>query len=206
MRPGHTSGFRPKLTVVGAGAPMQAPQDFDWAILMARGQEGDQAAYRRLLIEITPYLRALAARQLFNAADIEDGVQDILLTLHTIRHTYDKSRPFGPWLATIAQRRLIDRLRKTSRNRKRETTLTEDHEQFVDGNGRDEPMVQPRSLAAAIASLPVAQQQAIHLLKLQELSLNEAALKTGMSVGALKIATHRAMKSLRALLTPGRDQ
>lgn len=205
MNPGQNGSIRPKLTLVGDSTSKQAPQDFDWAILMTRGQEGDQAAYRRLLIEITPYLRALSARRLYNAADIEDGVQDILLTLHTIRHTYDPSRPFGPWLATIAQRRLIDRLRITSRNRKRETTLTEDHEQIVDGEER-EAQVQPRSLAAAIASLPAAQQQAIHLLKLQELSLNEAAKKTGTSIGALKVATHRAMKSLRAILTHGRDQ
>lgn len=55
-------------------------RDLDWAILMARAQDGDGAAYRRLLQEITPYLRSLAARRHRSADDIEDAVQDILLT------------------------------------------------------------------------------------------------------------------------------
>src|SRR5437773_785917 len=72
-------------------------------------------AYVRLLGEIAPYLRSLAARCLNEAADIEDVVQDTLLTLHAVRRTYDPRRPFGPWLVAIARRRLVDRLRQRSR-------------------------------------------------------------------------------------------
>jgi RNA polymerase sigma-70 factor, ECF subfamily len=55
-------------------------------------------------------------------------------------------------------------------------------------------------LHAAIEHLPPDQRQAIRLLKLKEMSLNEAALASGKSVSALKVATHRAIKSLRKLL------
>ena len=54
-------------------------------------------------------------RMLGSAFEAEDAVQDTLLTLHTLRHTFDPTRPFGPWLATIAARRAIDRLRRRGR-------------------------------------------------------------------------------------------
>ena len=46
---------------------------------------------------------------------MEDAVQDVLMTVHSIRQTYDPNRPFGPWLVTIAHRRVVDRLRRTTR-------------------------------------------------------------------------------------------
>ena len=105
------------------------PRDLDWSILMAHAQAGDRAAYRRLLEQIAPYVRSLAARRHQNRCDIEDSLQDVLLTVHAIRHTYDPTRPFGPWLVAIVNRRIVDRLRRQGRASARETALTdEDHE------------------------------------------------------------------------------
>ena len=56
------------------------------------------------------------------------------------------------------------------------------------------------ALAQAIGDLPPAQRDAIEMLKLREMSLKEAAGATGSSVGALKVATHRAMTALRRAL------
>ena len=56
------------------------------------------------------------------------------------------------------------------------------------------------ALTHAIQALPPGQRQAIELLKLRELSLKEAAERTGMTIGALKLATFRAMASLRRTL------
>ena len=57
-----------------------------------------------------------------------------------------------------------------------------------------------RDLAAAVENLPRLQRQAIRLLKLEERSLKEAAALSGITVGSLKVATHRAIKSLRKIL------
>jgi len=103
----------------------------DWAILMAHAQVGDQNAYRRLLQEIAPYIRSLVVRSQRDGADIEDAVQDVLLTVHAVRHTYDPARPFGPWLVAIAYRRIADRLRRRGRTSARETTLTDEDETFA---------------------------------------------------------------------------
>lgn len=60
-----------------------------------------------------------------------------------------------------------------------------------------------RKLETAIATLPPGQQQAIRLLKLKEMSLKEAAAASGASVASLKVATHRALKNLRKMLSGG---
>lgn len=196
----------PSLTVVSlpcADAAMR-PREVDWSILMAHAQAGDAGAYRQLLREISPYLRSLASRRHSDPHDIEDAVQDILLTLHTIRHTYDPTRPFGPWLVAIAMHRLIDRLRSQVRRRSRETPLTAEHETFSGGQtNSNEDLSDHRVLHEAVMKLPAGQSQAIQLLKLKEMSLKEAAEVSGQSIAALKVATHRALHGLRKMLSGG---
>ena len=58
----------------------------------------------------------------------------------------------------------------------------------------------PDALKEAIDDLPAGQRSAIEMLKLREMSLKEAAAASGTSVGALKVATHRAMDALRRKL------
>lgn len=172
-------------------------RDTDWAILMAHAQDGDKAAYQRLLQEITPYLRSLAARRHRDPSDIEDAVQDILLTVHSIRQTYDPNRPFGPWLVTIANRRFIDRLRRQGRKRDRETPLMPAHETFSEPQANLDEKPDRRELEKAIDELPPMQRQAIQLLKLKEMSLREASTASGMSIASLKVNVHRALKNLK---------
>ena len=178
----------PTLTLVGKGVPLgqsasggktDEPQaepsvrDLDWSILMARAQDGDAVAYLRLLEAITPFLRSLAARRHRDPNDVEDAVQDVLLTVHSIRHTYDPTRPFGPWLVAIANRRLIDRLRRQGRRRARETPLTAEHETFSAPPTNIEETSERHRLQGAIDNLPPMQRRAIRLLKLREMSLKE---------------------------------
>jgi RNA polymerase sigma-70 factor (ECF subfamily) len=184
-----------------ASAAPPGSHELDWSILMAHAQGGDALAYRRLLEAVAPYLRSLAALWHRDQSDVEDAVQDILLTIHAIRHTYDPMGPFGHWLVAIAKRRLIDRLRRQGRLRSRETTLETRHETFPAAEtnlyGDD---LERRALYAAVEGLPPRQREAIMLLKLQELSLNEAAAVSGMSITALKVSSHRGMKTLKKLL------
>lgn len=183
-------------SVRGDGTP-------DWSEAMARAQEGDREAYRRLLQAITPYLRALAARQVRNRDDLEDTVQDILLTVHAVRHTYDPARPFGPWLVSIANRRIVDGLRRRGRLGARELPLETDAETFAaPETNLMEQADDAHRVRDAIERLPAGQRDAIRLLKLEEMSLKEASAASGVSIAALKVATHRALKALRKLLPP----
>ena len=127
-------------------------------------------------------------------------MQDVLLTIHAIRETYDPTRPFGPWLLAIANRRIIDGLRKQGRRRLRETILTPEHDAIAMTQGSVYEKLDDQQLNNALKGLSPRQRQAIELLKLKEMSLKDAAATTGLSIAALKVTTHRALKSLRKIL------
>jgi RNA polymerase sigma-70 factor (ECF subfamily) len=168
-----------------------------WPALMAQSQAGDADAYRRLLNGIVPYLRTVVSRSLRQYADVEDTVQDILLTVHAVRHTYDPGRPFRPWLIGIARHRIIDRLRARGRVAAYEVQVDVEGVDGTEPPASDE--MDRRALQAGLAGLPERQREAITLLKLQEMSLHEASALTGQSVAALKVSTHRGLKALRRL-------
>lgn len=176
--------------------------DERWRGLMKAAQDGDRAAYDTLLREVVPFIRALAARQDRANRWTEDAVQEVLLTVHRVRHTYDPARPFKPWLATIAQRRCVDLYRRKSRTAAHETSDETAYETFSDpaANRSLEIHAEIDGLGEAIATLPPLQREAVELLKLKEMSLAEASAASGRPVGALKVNVHRAIKSLRARL------
>ena len=190
---------RPKLALVAdASLAAAAGYGLDWSIMMARAQDGDSEAYRRLLGAVTPYLRARALIRLGTTEAAEDAVQDTLLTIHEARQSYDPARPFGPWLAAIADRRIADRLRHRQRRRRLEEAVGGI---MQDSSPRhDKTVLDHRALDAALAELPPQQAQAIRLLKLEERSLAEASAQTGQTMGALKVASHRALAALRQRL------
>jgi RNA polymerase sigma factor (sigma-70 family) len=185
---------------------MSDAQVFDAQLrqLMRSAQAGDGDAYRALLTAITPRIRrAVQARRAFlGAADVEDIVQEVLLSVHAVRATYDPARPFMPWLLAIVRHRLADAARHYARHTAHEVPVEDVEVTFgaVAANIDDEELGDVEALAHAIQALPAGQRQAIELLKLEELSLKEAAAATGSSVSALKVATHRALISLRRLL------
>src|SRR5262249_53487449 len=102
----------------------------DWAAWMRAAMAGDEDAYRRLLVSMAPPLRAVAPvrRRSFGSVEdeIEDVVQEVLLTIHLKRGTWDQSRPIGPWVVAITQNKLIDVLRRRGRH------ITVPIEDFVD--------------------------------------------------------------------------
>lgn len=206
MRDQHASGQGdPETGRLGEAEVGLRKYELDWTILMAQAQDGDSAAYQRLLEQISPYLRSHASRYHRDPRDVEDTVQDILLTIHAVRHTFDPSRPFGPWLVGIANRRAFDRLRKQGRDRVHEVPLTGEHEGLLSEPDHGEEPMDEASLEAAIRSLAPAQQKAIRMLKLKQMSLKEASSETGMSIASLKMATSRALKNLRDLLSDRED-
>lgn len=198
--PPERASAEPAPAAPGRSAVQDATAE-RWAGLMLRAQDGDSAAYHTLLREIVPYLRRIARRHLGNGEDVEDAVQDVLLVVHDIRHTYERGRPFKPWLATIASRRCIDRSRQHARRLRHEV---DDPDGIAAApSGEDDPerhAVRSHTVhrvRAAVATLPARQREAVRLLRLDELTLDEAGAASAQSAGALKVACHRAIRSLR---------
>jgi len=173
---------------------------------MQAAQRGDGQAYVKLLKQITPRLQMMvrSQRRFLDAADIDDIVQEILISLHSVRATYDPSRPFMPWLMAIARNRLADSGRRDARRNANvvvvdelPVTFSEEEANIVNTYG------DPEALHRAINGLPPGQREAVEMLKLREMSLKDAAAASGTSTGALKVSVHRAMTTLRKVLTAG---
>jgi len=193
----------------GYDASMEAPRDV-YALLcrlMEAAQQGDEDAYAALLRAIVPIVRRSVRRRTMDggASDADDVVQDVLLTVHQARSSYIPGRPFLPWLMALVRHRAADAARRQVRTATREVASEHLDVTFAaapSNTGYGDPgMVE--DLLRAVRALPEGQRQALELLKLQELSLKEAAASSGTTVGALKVATHRAIASLRrALVKP----
>jgi RNA polymerase sigma-70 factor (ECF subfamily) len=179
-------------------------KDRELCALMRSAQDGDRAAYVALLQEVLPIVKRVVQSRIgfLSASDREDIVQEILLSLHAARATYDPERPFTPWLMTIIHNRMVDNARRYSRRSANEV-LVDELPAHVADDGADRATNaygDPEALREAVKSLPKGQRTAIELLKLREMSLKEASAASGMSISALKVSVHRAIKTLRASL------
>jgi RNA polymerase sigma-70 factor (ECF subfamily) len=172
--------------------PDQELQAGQW---MLCAQQGDQRAYEELLRLVAREARSFVGRRVAWADWTEDVVQEVLLTVHRTRHTYDPARPFAPWFYAIASSRLIDVLRSRKRVTAREIA---DEEAMAAQPAPAEPASDvSEALAQAVASLPRIQREVVSLLKYEDLSVREVAARMQMTEGAVKAMAHRGYKVLR---------
>jgi RNA polymerase sigma-70 factor (ECF subfamily) len=175
--------------------------------LMAAAQTGDRTAYETLLRDCVPFIASLARRKGVPSDRTDDVVQEVLLTVHRARATYDPGRSFDAWLRVIVERRAIDILRQMRRHGEREVHAPlayESHaDEAVDLLAGIEHKERAKWVGAALAELPQRQREAVHHLVLEEKSLGDAAVLTGRSKGSLKVNLHRALTALRLKMHRG---
>lgn len=171
----------------------------DLAALMRAARQGDDEAYRRLLGRVSLWLRAVVRRGLAAAgrgpAETEDIVQETLLAMHLKRDTWDETRPIEPWLRAIARHKLTDHLRRRG---------FRDHVDIDDLSDTLELSVETGTMDGVDArrlldSLPERQRAIVSEISLEGRSAADVAARLGMSEGAVRVALHRALKSLAAL-------
>jgi RNA polymerase sigma factor (sigma-70 family) len=164
-----------------------------WGHLMAAAQAGDSQSYERLLRELDGWLGRYYARRLPPPV-AEDASQDALLAVHSKRHTYAPSRPFGAWVAAIARYKWIDRVRDASRFR---AQALDDDIPVEDHGGA---AISAAAVDELLGRLKPAQASVIRLVKLQGLSIKRAAGATGQSAALVKVNIHRGLKKLASLV------
>jgi RNA polymerase sigma-70 factor (ECF subfamily) len=167
--------------------------------LMKRAASGDERAYGELLGESARLLRAYISRRIGVRVDVEDVVQEILVSIHKARHTYDETRPYAPWMFAIARYRLQDHLRSHYTDRLRLAVPLEEAEIIpaadvtFEGNEYE-------SLLGELRHLPDKQAMILTLMHEQGYTAKEVAGRIGMKESAVKVAAHRAYKQLRQKL------
>jgi len=164
-----------------------------WPALMARAQAGDSVAYNQLLKAMVPAIRALVCKKIYDDVLAEDVIQETLLAIHRVRHTYDPQRPILPWVAAIASARTVDALRQQGRRQEvqDEDELARQPATFKEG------LIDADALSGYLAHLPQRQREIVESVHLREQSLAQAAAETNQSLSTVKSLLHRAMANLR---------
>lgn len=175
--------------------------------LMVAGLDGDAAAHRSLLERLSRHLRGYykgrLARSGRGATEAEDLVQEALLAIHTQRHTYDPGEPLTPWVHAIARYKLIDHLRRT-----RASLADVPIDEAADITAQDDHVGTESAydLHRLLARLPHKMRRAIQRVKLDGLSVAEAAGECEMSESAVKVSVHRGLRALAASIAREREQ
>jgi RNA polymerase sigma factor (sigma-70 family) len=171
----------------------------EWTAWMRAAISGDAGAYRRFLVSVTPHLRAMARHRSRVAGaperDVEDIVQEVLLAIHLKRGTWDQSRPIGPWIAAIVRNKLVDTLRRRGRH------VVVPIEDVIDTLGAEDQAdsVSPGEIDALLGQLKVQQREIVKSISMNGSSVRETADRLHMTEGAVRVALHRALKTLAAL-------
>src|SRR3984893_14715021 len=130
------------------------------AALMRSAQGGDADAYAALMQEVAVRVRRIVRhrRAFLEHADVEDLVQDVLLSVHAVRVTYDATRPFIPWLLAITRNRLADAARRYARHGAHEVAVDDLDGTFFSGSTNTMTTYgDPDALKEAITELPAGQ-------------------------------------------------
>src|SRR5262249_14455759 len=165
--------------------------------LMTAGLDGDAGAYHQLLERLTRFLRAYYrhrfARIGHGPTDAEDLLQEALIAVHTHRHTYDRSQLFTPWIHAIALYKFLDYLRRTESSFK---DIPMESAQDLTATSEVAAVESGLDLERLMSRISSKARQAIQYVKLEGLSVSEAAARCGMSESAVKVAVHRGLKAL----------
>jgi len=162
---------------------------------MALAQGGDRDAYRTLLDNLGPEVRAYLRRRLPNPQDVDDVHQEVLLAVHMSRHTYEQGRAVEPWVFGIAAHVLARQWRRSRRRAHCEVLVDVMPAEPTRTAGPSWTEVEQ-----ALERLPGGQRNALELLQVAGLPVDVAATRAGTTVGALRVRAHRASKTLRTLL------
>lgn len=123
-------------------------------------------------------------------------MQETLLAVHNQRHTYQTAQPLTAWVHAIARYKLVDLLRARASREALTDPLDEAFDMFAASD--TDAAEASRDLHQLLDSLPDRQRLPIVHVKLQGLSVVEAAQRTGMSESAVKVGVHRGLKALAA--------
>jgi RNA polymerase sigma-70 factor, ECF subfamily len=177
------------------------PVEAELKNLMVAGLSGDATAHRLLLEQLSRLLRGYYKRRLARIGrsdtEAEDLVQEALLAIHTRRHTYDPGEPLTPWVHAIARYKLIDHLRRTRASRA--DVPIDDAADIVahDDHGGAESA---HDLGKLMSRLPGKMRRVIQCVKLDGLTVAEAANRCGISESDVKISVHRGLRALAAAI------
>ena len=169
--------------------------------ILNRIANGDRSAVQECLDTYGGLVWSIARKLLRNSADSEDAVQDVFIDIWKNAGRFDADQASETtFIAMIARRRIIDRIR--SMNRRISADSLEDivYEPTSSGDKTIQVSVEAKEAAAALKDLRPEQLQVLQLSIIEGFSHQEIADATGMPLGTVKTHARRGILAARDLL------
>ncbi len=195
MRPATRVFVRNKIKVTYPENQVTDNTD-NFAVLMKQALAGDQRAYADLLQKTSRLLRPFLAKRLSFTNEVDDLLQEILISIHKARHTYDGNRPYKPWVYAIARFRLQDHLRAHYADQLHHAVDLSELEENLHEHVTKSAFSY-ESIGKEVQKLPPKQATILQMIHQEGFTAKEIAEKIGMKESAVKVAAHRAYKVLR---------
>lgn len=164
------------------------------------GLAGDEAAYAQFLTQLSPILRRVIGRKI-PLSDVEDVLQEVLISIHKARHTYDGSRPLMPWVMAICSFRVTDYLRKTYQEMRHQNVDIAEYENVLEAVTQSPDARE--SMDEMLSGVGQRERNILTLMHGEGYTAKQVGVRLGMRESAVKVAAHRAIKKIRERLSNG---
>lgn len=193
MRADSTCNAWPSGSVESGAMTLVSVQERDEDLAIQAGA-GDRPAFAELVRRYTPLLWRTCRRLLGDASEAEDAVQESFLKAWQALPRYEARGRLAGWLASIAQRVCLDRLRA----RREWSQLS------AEPSAPAPPLsyAERDEVAQALSDLAPRERVLIHAKYTLGMSGPEIAAELSLSPGNVRVLLHRALRSLRAALAP----
>lgn len=175
---------------------LSPPPTTQTAAMIAVRDSRDRAAFAALFDHFAPRLKGFIMRSGMGAAQAEEVVQEVMLTVWRKADQFDPARAqVSAWIYQIARNRQIDVIRKENRPVPEELTF----DPVATPDASDVLAVEQEAgqLKKALARLRPDQRKIIEKAYLGELTHQEISSQTGLPLGTIKSRIRLGLEKLR---------
>jgi RNA polymerase sigma-70 factor, ECF subfamily len=166
--------------------------------VLQRIASGDSAAVRDCIAEYGGLVWSLARRLSRSPSDAEDATQEIFLDIWRSAGRFDPSQGSDKvFIAMIARRRLIDRLRKTTAEPPMDPVEALETVAWADPGTASQTAIEVEQATRAMAELRPEQRQVLELGLLHGLTQSEIAARMALPLGTVKSFMRRGLIKVR---------
>jgi RNA polymerase sigma-70 factor (ECF subfamily) len=174
--------------------------------ILKRIASGDRTAVEDCLKAYGGLVWSIARKMLRNGDEAEDAVQEIFIDIWKNAGRFDETQASETtFIAMIARRRIIDRIRYANRRIAADSLEDMIAEPWTRSDQSMQISVEAKEAAAAMKDLRPEQRQVLHLSIVQGLSHQEIANATGMPLGTVKTHARRGILQAREVLGLGNN-
>ena len=168
--------------------------------LVERAVAGDTRAFEDLVKAYQRMVAGVAWRYGIRQADLEDVVSEVFVKLYRNLHRFRPEHPFSTWLYRLSANHAVDHIRRRRKERGRTEMPAQIADPAAGASAGLESDERARLLREALVDLSTPYREAIELVYVEGLRVDDAAQRLGVPSGTVKTRLMRGREALRRVL------